>query len=89
MSRTLEIPNELYERLEKAAAEVHKTPLEYLDDAIPSLRSLTPLPAGLTLYDLMKDHIGKVKGTPLEELQEDPNDPFFNYLLQKKREGRL
>jgi hypothetical protein len=89
MSRTLEIPDELYERLEKAAAEIGKTPQEWLDAYLPSLEDLEPPPAEGTLYDQVKDLIGCVNSGGIENMPEDPNDPLFNILLKKKREGHL
>jgi len=89
MSRTLELPDELYERLEKAAAEDGKSPQEWLAMHLPSLDDLTPpSPAG-TLYEKIKDLIGTFDSGGIENMTEDPNDPLFNILLQKKREGRL
>jgi hypothetical protein len=87
MSRTLEVPDELYERLEKAAAEVHKTPLEYLDYALPSREEFEPLQG--SLYDLIRDHIGVFNSGGIENMKEDPNDPLLNILLEKKRKGTL
>jgi hypothetical protein len=37
----------------------------------------------------MKDHIGVVNSGGIENMAEDPNDPLFNILLKKKREGTL
>jgi hypothetical protein len=89
MGRTLELPEALYERLEREAAKFKQTPQEWLDAHLPSLEMLDRLSDARSLYDLVKDHIGTFDSGGIENMKEDPNDPFFNYLLQKKREGRL
>ncbi len=87
MSRLIRLSDELYERLERAAEVDNITPVDWLDRHIPKLADL-PEPKPGALYERMKDHIGKFS-IDWDNLKEDPNDPFFNYLLQKKREGRL
>jgi hypothetical protein len=89
MSRTLEVPDELYERLERQAAIFGKTPLEWLDMHLPSLEYLNRVMDGRPLIEKLEGLIGNVASGGIENMKEDPNDPFFNYLLQKKREGRL
>jgi predicted CopG family antitoxin len=43
----------------------------------------------LTMYDLMKDHIGKVAGNGPRDLAENHSRYFLEGLLEKKRQGRL
>jgi hypothetical protein len=89
MSRTLEIPDDLYERLEKAAARIGKTPQVWLDLFLPSLAALNPAVREGSLYDQVKDLIGCFDSGGIENMKEDPNDPLFNIPLQKKRDGTL
>ena len=56
---------------------------------LPSLQVLDPPVREGSLYDQMKDLIGGFNSGGIENMQEDPNDPLFNILLQKKREGTL
>jgi hypothetical protein len=88
MSRMLRLSDALYERLEKAAEVDGTTPIGWLDRHIPQLADLPEKQPG-TLYDKVKDLIGTFDSGGIENMKEDPNDPLFNILLQKKREGRL
>lgn len=91
MSRTLNLPDEVYEAVASAAAQAKSTPVEWIarQAAKAKQRKSRSKKKPKTLYELMKDHIGKVKGVSLKDLKDDPRDPFFNYLLEKKREGHL
>lgn len=93
MTDTIELPKELIERVRHYAIAAGTTPAKWLDQVVPPL----PVPPAAeaegepkrTLRDRMKGLIGGFHGPRLEDLPDDPNDPFGNYLLQKKREGRL
>lgn len=90
MADTLELPKELVDRVRHYAAASGHSPAEWLDRVVPPLPPPPPGPDGpQTLYDQIKDLIGQTAGTPLDQLKEDPNDPFFNILLRKKRDGHL
>jgi hypothetical protein len=85
MSRTLEIPDELYERIERAAEETGTTPVTWLDQHVPKANGRPEDSA--SLYERMKDHIGKYT-VDWDKLKEDPNDPFFNDILRQQRGDR-
>jgi hypothetical protein len=82
MSRTLEIPDELYERLETAATATGATPVEWLDRHLPKTNGTAKEPG--SLYERMKPHIGKYT-VDWERLRDDPNDPFFSDILRQQR----
>jgi hypothetical protein len=89
VSRLLHLPDNLYERLERAAAAAKTTPIEWLDRHIPQRGDLPEARPG-SLYDLIKDHIGVFdSGGGIKKMPEDPNDALFNILLEKKRKGTL
>jgi hypothetical protein len=84
MSRTLELPDELYTRIETAATNSGTTPIEWLEDHVPKANGK---PASASLYERMKDQIGKYT-VDWDRLKEDPNDPFFSDLIRQQREDR-
>ena len=55
---------------------------------VPKLSDLPERKPG-ALYEKIKDLIGTFDSGGIENMKEDPNDPLFNILLQKKREGHL
>jgi hypothetical protein len=85
MSRTLELPDELYERIERAAGEAGTTPVAWLEQHVPTTNG-TPAESA-ALYERMKGHIGKYT-VDWDQLKEDPNDPFFSDVLRQQREAR-
>jgi hypothetical protein len=92
MSRTIQLSDETYADLEAAAAANATTPAEWIaKQAARACKNGKPRKGKKpkSLYDQVKDLIGSVEGCSPQELKEDPNDPLFNILLQKKREGRL
>jgi hypothetical protein len=89
MSRTLELPDEVFADVEKAAKMSRTTPVEFIADvAKATIEKLAP-DKPQSLYDQVKDLIGSFDSGGPDKLAEDPNDPFFNGLLQMKREGHL
>jgi hypothetical protein len=90
MSRTLELPDELYERLEKAAAEGHTTPVDWLEHHVPKPNGQSTAPADKkTLRERLRGLIGNFSSGGQERLSEDCGEKFADYLEQKRREGRF
>jgi hypothetical protein len=92
MSQILELPDEVYERLQRAAAEAGKTPVDFIDDATATMNGSTPKTAAQpkTLRERMSGLIGGIRsGRGHERLSENCGEKFTDYLEQKKREGRL
>jgi hypothetical protein len=90
MSRTLELPDELYERLEKAAANDQTTPVGWLEQHVPKRNGQAP-PSEVkkTLRERLHGIIGSVASQADQRLSENTGEKFADYLEQKRREGRL
>ncbi len=82
MSRALELPDELYERIERAAGEAGVTPVAWLEQHVPRTDG-TPGESA-SLYERMKGQIGKYT-VDWDRLKDDPNDPFFSDILRQQR----
>lgn len=88
MSREIELSDDLYDRLEKAAEAENTTPVEWLDRRVPHVVNVSDKQPG-SLYELIKDHVEVFDSGGIENMPDDPNDPLFNILLEKKRKGTL
>jgi hypothetical protein len=92
MSQTLELPDEVFERLQKVAAEAGKTPVQFIADATSRMNG-SPTTTGekpKTLRERMGGLIGSIRsGQRDERLSENCGEKFTDYLEQKRREGRL
>ena len=87
MSRTLELPDELYERLAKAAAEGQTTPVNWLDQHVPKPKGqTTPPSAKKSLRERLDGLIGNFSSGGQERLSENCGEKFTDYLEQKRRE---
>lgn len=88
---TITLPPDLAERIAEAARNRGTTFEEY---AVDSLRRLFPPPpveqpkTEGSLLDFLAPYVGKVEGTG-ESMSEDCGRRFTEYLLEKKRQGRL
>jgi hypothetical protein len=90
MSRTLEIPDDVYADLERAAKLSWKSPANFIADAAKkTIEERTAVDRPKTLYDQVKDLIGSFESGGLDELAKKSEDPYFQGLLKKKREGHL
>jgi hypothetical protein len=89
MSRTLELPDDVYADVEKAARMTLKTPAAFIADAAKTTIEKLTADRPQTLYDQVKDLIGSFESGGLDQLAAKSDDPFFQGLLQKKREGHL
>jgi hypothetical protein len=84
------------EWLETMVAHVKLATAETPTDREPEVAETLPPVAGegdgrppLTMYDLMKDHLGKVASNGPRDLAENHSRYFLEGLLEKKRQGRL
>ena len=90
MSRTLEISDELYDRLETAATASGTTPVEWLELHVPKVNGAMPQPeVKKTLRERLDGLIGNFSSGGQERLSENTGERFTDYLEQKRREGRL
>jgi hypothetical protein len=89
---TIILPPEIETPLAEAARQQGTTPeqlaLETLRKSFAPKENGTPEKSGETLYDFLKDYIGTVAGSG-EALSEDCGEKFTDYLVEKKKAGRL
>jgi hypothetical protein len=92
MSKMVEMPDELFARLERAAAGVGETPLGWIDSMLPTDTNGRPAFAdGLpnTMAERLAGRLGRIgSGTGLPAANE-ASDSFAEYLLAKQRAGHL
>lgn len=92
MSRSVDLPDADYARLEQAAADEGVTPAEWIAERLPGRAAVPPCPndePGQTLAERFAPYIGVVASGGKECLSERHSDLFADYLEQKRREGRL
>lgn len=90
MSKSLELPDPLFDALERAAITSGTTPAGWIAARLPSEES--PKENGArpqSLADAMAEHIGTVHSGGKEALSQNCGERFTDYLVQKRREGRL
>jgi len=85
MSHTLEIPDELYDVLKKAADSSDMSPLAWIAAHLPSDQSIEPK----TLADLFAGRIGRIQSGRQKPLSEDCGAIFAEHLEEKRRGGHL
>jgi hypothetical protein len=92
MSKTLEPPDEVYDRLQKAAAGAGRTPVDFNADATAAAPNRAATASGekpLTLRERFGDLIGGFRSGSKVPLSENCGEKFADCLEQKRREGRL
>jgi hypothetical protein len=90
LARMLELPDELFDRLAKAAATSGTTPVEWLDRHVPKAHVTDAQPeVKKTLRERLEGLIGSQSSGGQERLSENTGEKFTDYLEQKRREGRL
>ena len=94
MSRTLELPEPVYEALEKAAQAAGVSPAGWLERLL-GFENGTPHPKEekngteqLTMYDVLKDVIGKFHFGEAH-FSQNTGEKFADILEQKRKEGHL
>jgi hypothetical protein len=88
MSQSLDLPDPVYDALQQAASASGTTPVGWIVAHLTESRS-EPKREAKTLADLFEGHIGGVASGGNECLSENTGKRFTEYLLQKRREGRL
>lgn len=93
MGQIIELPDEVFARLQAAAAKAGQSPAEFIADVTSTATSGAPHAPDekrLTLRERMSGSIGAVhSGLGKERLSENRGEKFTGYLEQKRREGRL
>jgi hypothetical protein len=93
MTRSIELSEEDYARLERAAAQEGITPAEWMVRRIPRWAA-EPKPCAngkpaKTMADLFEGRIGRFNSGNGQPGSDDVRESFGEYLEQKQREGRL
>lgn len=92
MSRSIELSDEDYERLERAADIEAITPAEWVARRLPECPQAQPCANGKpvqTLADLFAGHIGRFSSGHGQPRIEDLRESFGEYLEAKHRAGNL
>lgn len=89
MSRALELPDDVFADLERAAGLSRRTPAAFIAHAAKKTIEESNRDKPQTLFDQVKDLIGSFESGGLDRLETKSDDPYFQGLLRKKREGHL
>jgi hypothetical protein len=89
MSRSLDIPDPIFDALQQAASASGTTPVGWIAAHLPSSPAPPAKKNAKTLADLFEGHIGGISSGSKETLSENCGERFTDYLVQKRREGRL
>lgn len=90
MSQSLDLPDPVFDALQQAASASGTTPVGWIVAHLPEPQAnAEPKKEAKTLADLFEGHIGGVHSGGKERLSENTGEKFTEYLLQKRREGRL
>jgi hypothetical protein len=89
MSKSLELPDPVYDALEQAASDCGTTPVGWIASKLPPTTTGKPGGEHKSLADTLAGLIGSVHSGGKEALSQNCGERFTDYLIQKKREGRL
>lgn len=90
MSKSLELPDETYDEIAARAALAGVSPEKLIEMQFRPVERAerSPPPPGESLYDRLKDYVGRFEGKNPNASQ-DTGKQFTDYLEEKRREGRL
>jgi hypothetical protein len=92
MSKVIHVPEDLFVRLDRAAAAEGFTPLEWLDANLPEeigARASDEAEGPQTLADLFAGRVGLFSSGTGEPRLETLRESFSDYLEEKHRNGHL
>ncbi len=94
MSQTLEIPDRVYNALEKAAEAGGTTPLGWIEArlaevGIAAATAVLESRPGETLADLFAGKVGRIRGDGSPRVSGREGEDFTDYLEEKRRQGCL
>lgn len=85
MSFSLDLPDEIYTALARAAAASGTTPVQWIANHLPA----DDVPAAGTLAERFAGRTGRIASQGGEALSQDPGQKFADYLEEKRRAGNL
>jgi hypothetical protein len=88
MSQSLDLPDPVFDALQQAASASGTTPVGWIAAHLPQSQPESKKEAK-TLLDLFEGHVGGVSSGGKDRISENTGEKFTEYLLQKRREGRL
>ena len=88
MTLSVRLNEKTRRRLSRAARDRRVSQSEIVRQAIDAFLDSGAASEGVSVYDKMKHLIGSVNGGP-PDLSERHSEYFYEYLLDKKRKGRL
>ncbi len=88
MAKTLELPDPVFDALQEVANACGTTPADWIAAKLPSSPQ-EPIRKYKSLADALEGFIGTVHSGSKEPLSQNCGERFTDYLVQKKREGRL
>jgi len=94
MSHNLELPDELYAALLKAADASGLTPIDWIAVQLLEARGKKEIEGeqishARTLADLFAGRVGRIRSGGKERLSEECGSKFTDYLEKKRRSGHL
>ena len=90
MSQSINLPDPVFDALKQAAAASGTTPVGWIAAHLPASKEPEPNNReAKSLLDLFEGYIGGVSSGGKERLSENTGEKFTDYLVQKRREGRL
>jgi hypothetical protein len=89
MSKTLELPDPIYDALQEAAIAGGTTPEGWIAAHLPASRVPSQTGDAKSLADLFRGKIGRIKSSGKEALSENCGERFTDYLEEKRRKGIL
>jgi hypothetical protein len=89
MSQNLELPDPLFDALQQAATASGTTPVGWIAAHLPAMPETKDEKGPKNLAEALAGRIGTVHSGGKERLSENCGEKFTDYLVQKRREGRL
>ncbi|HSU15372.1 hypothetical protein [Longimicrobium sp.] len=89
MSRMVELPDDIYQQVEEAAAAAGTTPAGWIAAQLPQQESDTPAESQVPISQRLAGRVGRIASGGIEALSRPSGNAFTDYLVAKKREGRL
>jgi hypothetical protein len=89
MPHNLELPDPVYDALQQAASASGTTPIGWIAAHLPATTKTSGISGPQNLAEALAGRIGTVHSGGQDRLSENCGEKFTDYLVQKRREGRL